>query len=88
MAKSSYIVTLNYCILCSIMHFVFSYYMDVKTHSSTIAAITNEMQQLIETQKTYTVPANAHRTSDKPKIDETRQDEMPEVQTRGAVLPP
>jgi tetratricopeptide (TPR) repeat protein len=59
---------------------------EVKIPSATIAAVKNEMRQLLERENRDSAPQGG--TSDEPENNEIRQDETPEVQPHSAVLPP
>jgi hypothetical protein len=59
---------------------------EVKIPSATIAAVKNEMRQLLERENHASAPQGG--TGDEPENNEIRQDETPEVQPHGAVLPP
>jgi len=61
---------------------------DVKIPSHSIAAIKNEMRQLIEAMETSDVPEFDEWTSEEHKNNETRQGKTLEVQPQGAAPPP
>jgi O-antigen ligase len=61
----------------------------VKIPSPTVTTIKNEMREWLKAKESVTDdPVNDNRASDHPLNNETRQGEAPEVQPRGAALPP
>jgi predicted metal-binding protein len=59
---------------------------EVKIPSATIAAVKNEMRQLLERANRDSAPQGG--TSDELENNEIRQGETPEVQPHGSALPP